>query len=216
VNGVGATATAVTVAVVLVAKFTEGAWITLLLIPGLMLLMRSVKRHYGQVEHEIGVTRPIDAMDLNPPLVVLPIERWNAVSEKALRFAWTISPEIRVLHIECGEETDRLRQRWGEIVEAPAKAAGLPAPALIVLQSPFRFVVRPILEYVLNLETDLPSRNVAVLLPELVESRWYYSLLHNNRSTILRALLLFKGHQRTTVINIPWYLSEPPASPRQS
>jgi hypothetical protein len=56
---------------------------------------------------------------------------------------------------------------------------------------------------------------VAVLLPELVESRWYYSLLHNNRSTILRALLLFRGHQRTTVINIPWYLGEPPTSPRQ-
>jgi amino acid transporter len=216
VNGVGAMATAVTVAVVLVAKFTEGAWITLLLIPGLMLLMRSVKRHYEQVEHEIGVAGPIDATDLNPPLVVLPIERWNAVSEKALRFAWTISPDIRVLHVECGEETDRLRERWGEIVEAPAKAAGLPAPALIVLQSPFRFIVRPIIEYVLNLETDLPSRNVAVLLPELVESRWYYSLLHNNRSTILRTLLLLRGHQRTTVINIPWYLSEPPASPRQS
>jgi amino acid permease-like protein len=208
VNGVGATATAVTVAVVLIAKFTEGAWITLLLIPGLMLLMRSVKRHYEHVEHEIGVASPIDATDLNPPLVVLPIERWNAVSEKALRFAWTISPDIRVLHIECGEETDLLRQRWGDLVEAPAKAAGLPAPALIVLQSPFRFVVRPIIEFVLKLETDFPARNVAVLLPELVESRWYYSLLHNNRSTILRTLLLFRGHQRTTVINIPWYLSD--------
>jgi hypothetical protein len=109
VNGVGAMATAVTVAVVLVAKFTEGAWITLLLIPGLMLLMRSVKRHYEQVEHEIGVAGPIDATDLNPPLVVLPIERWNAVSEKALRFAWTISPDIRILHVECGEEIGSVR-----------------------------------------------------------------------------------------------------------
>jgi amino acid transporter len=208
VNGVGATATAVTAAVVLVAKFTEGAWITLLLIPGLMLLMRSVKRHFDHVEHEIGVARPIDATDLNPPLVVLPIERWNAVSEKALRFAWTISPDIRVLHIECGEETDLLRQSWAELVEAPAKAAGLPAPSLVILASPYRFVVRPIIEFVLTLEADLPARNVAVLLPELVESRWYYSLLHNNRSTILRALLLFRGHQRTTVINIPWYLSD--------
>jgi amino acid transporter len=206
VNGLGATATAITVAVVLVAKFTEGAWITLLLIPSLMLLMRLVKRHNDRVEREIGTERPIDVTDLRPPLVVLPIERWNAVSEKALRFALTISPDIQAVHVECGEETDLLRQRWAQLVEAPAKAAGIAAPALVVLTSPFRFVVRPLLEYILHLETDHPGRNVAVLIPQLVESRWYYSLLHNNRSAILEALLFFKGNQRTAVINIPWYL----------
>jgi amino acid transporter len=207
VNGLGATATAVTVGVVLVAKFTEGAWITLLLIPSLMLLMRSVKLHYDRVEQEIGTEAPIDANDLHPPLVVLPIERWNAVSAKALRFAWTISRDIQAVHVDCGEETDLLRQRWGELVEIPSTTAGLPAPVLVVLTSPFRFVVRPILEYILTLETDHPARNVAVLVPELVESRWYYRLLHNNRSAILRALLLFRGSQRITVINIPSYLS---------
>jgi amino acid transporter len=208
VNGLGATATAVTVAVVLVAKFTEGAWITLLLIPSLMVLMRGVKRHYDRVEQEIGTLGPIDATDLRPPLVVVPIERWDAVSEKALRFAWTISPDIQAVHVECGETTDLLRQQWGPLVEAPAKAAGLPAPALVVLTSPFRFVVRPLVEHILDLEKDHPARNVAVLVPELVESHWYYSLLHNNRSAILKALLLFGGTQRTAVINIPWYLSE--------
>jgi amino acid transporter len=208
VNGLGATATAVTVAVVLVAKFTEGAWITLLLIPSLMVLMRGVKRHYDRVEQEIGTLGPIDATDLRPPLVVVPIERWDAVSEKALRFAWTISPDIQAVHVECGETTDLLCQQWGPLVEAPAKAAGLPAPALVVLTSPFRFVVRPLVEHILQLEKDQPARNVAVLVPELVESHWYYSLLHNNRSAILKALLLFGGTQRTAVINIPWYLSE--------
>jgi amino acid transporter len=210
VNGLGATATAVTVAVVLVAKFTEGAWITLLLIPSLMVLMRGVKRHYDRVEQEIGTLGPVDATNLRPPLVVVPIERWDAVSEKALRFAWTISPDIQAVHVKCGEatDTDLLRQQWGPLVEAPAKAAGLPAPALVVLTSPFRFVVRPLVEHILQLEKDHPARNVAVLVPELVESHWYYSLLHNNRAAILKALLLFGGTQRTAVINIPWYLSE--------
>ena len=208
VNGLGATATAVTVGVVLVAKFTAGAWITLLLIPSLMVLMRSVKRHYDRVERQIEERRSIDTRDLRPPLVVLPIERWDAVSEKAMRFAWTISRDIHVVHVECGEETDLLRQRWSDLVEVPARSAGLPAPALVVLTSPFRFVVRPIVDYVLSLETDRPERTVAVLVPELVENRWYYSLLHNNRSTILKALLLIKGNQHTAVINIPWYLSE--------
>ena len=208
VNGVGATATAVTVAVVLIAKFTEGAWITILLIPSLMLLMRSVRRHYDRVQREIGTERPIDVKDLHPPLVVLPIERWNALSEKALRFALTISADIQVVHVECSEETDLLRQRWGQLVEAPAAAAGLPVPALVVLPSPFRFVVAPLVEYIVHLETDHPARNIAVLIPQLVESHWYYSLLHNNRSAILQALLFFRGNQRTSVIYIPWHLRD--------
>jgi amino acid transporter len=208
VNGLGATATAVTVVVVLVAKFAAGAWITLLLIPGLMLLMRWVKRHYDRVALQIGRDRPIDATDIRPPLVVVPIERWNAVSEAAVRFAWTISREIQVLHVECGEETDLLRERWAELVEAPARLAGLPVPSLVLLNSPFRFVVRPVTEYVFRLEQEHQDRNVAVLVPELVESRWYYGLLHNNRSTILKALLLFRGSQRTAVVNIPWHLRD--------
>jgi amino acid transporter len=207
VNGIGGTATAVTVGVVLVAKFTEGAWITLLLIPSLMLMMWSVKGHYNSVEREIGKEGPIDANDLRPPLVVLPIQRWDAVSEKALRFAWTISGDIQAVHVECGEETDLLRQRWEELVAIPATTAGLPVPTFVVLASPFRFIIGPIVEYILKLETDHPARNVAVLVPELVESRWYYSLLHNNRSAVLKALLLIKGHQRTAVISIPWHLS---------
>jgi amino acid transporter len=207
-NGLGATATAATVVVVLVAKFAEGAWITLLLIPALMVLMRAVKRQYDREAQQIGITRPIDAGGLQPPLVVVPIERWNAVAEKALRFAWTISPNIQAVHVESGEESDLLRQRWHDLVEGPATAAGLPAPALVVLTSPFRFVVRPIVDYVLKLETDRPDRNIAVVVPELAESRWYYSLLHNNRSAILKALLFFRGTQRTAVINIPYYLRD--------
>jgi len=86
VNALGAIATGVTVLVVLVAKFTEGAWLTLLLIPGLMLMMRTVKRHYDQVAAETKDDRPADARDIKPLLVVLPVERWSRVSHKALRF----------------------------------------------------------------------------------------------------------------------------------
>jgi amino acid transporter len=208
VNGIGATATAITVAVVLAAKFVEGAWITLLLIPGLMLLMWTVRRHYDREEEEIRTDRPIDVTDLHPPLVVVPIVRWDAISEKALRFAWTISPDIRVVHVECGEETELLRRQWVQLVEAPASAAGLPVPALVVLPSPFRWVIKPLVAYILHLQTDDPGRHIAVLIPELVEKHWYYSLLHNNRSAILKAMLLFKGNHRTAVINIPWYLGD--------
>ncbi len=208
VNGLGATATAATTAVVLVAKFTEGAWITLLLIPGLILMMRAVKRQYDRVAHETCLDKPANTRELRPPLVILPVQRWNTVTEKALRFAWTISNDIQALHIECGEETENVCQRWSELAEAPARQAGLPDPKLILLKSPFRFVVRPIVDHVLKLEQENPDRDLAVLVPELVESRWYYSLLHNNRAEMLRALLLLRGDHRIAVINIPWHLKD--------
>jgi hypothetical protein len=207
VNGLGASATAVTVVVVLVAKFTEGAWITLLLIPSLMGMMHIVKRHYNRVEEETRSDAPANATDLRPPLVVLPIEKWSAISQKALRFAWTLSAEISVVHIVCDAEAESLGNRWHDLVEAPAGRAGLPVPKLVILESPFRFVIRPILDFVLDLESRNPERQVAVLIPKLVESRWYYNLLHNNRSAVLKALLLFKGDRRITVIDIPWYLN---------
>jgi amino acid transporter len=205
-NGLGALATAVTVAVVLIAKFTEGAWITVLLIPVMMLTMRSVKAHYDRVEQETRRDGPVNTKDIRPPIVVIPLERWNVVAEEALRLAWGMSQDIRILHVECGEETEILCQRYAEVVEAPARKAGLLVPELVVLQSPYRLIVRPILDYSLQLEKTNPDRQLAVLIPELVESRWYYFLLHNNRSQVLKALLLFSGDQRITVVNIPWYL----------
>ena len=206
-NGLGALATAVTVAVVLIAKFTEGAWITVLLIPVMMLMMRGVKAHYDRVEQETKREGPVDTTDIRPPIVVIPLERWNAVAEEALRLAWSMSQDIRILHIECGEDTEILCQRYADLVEVPARKAGLPVPELVLLESPYRFVVRPILDYALQLEKTNPDRHLAVLIPELVESRWYYFLLHNNRSQVLKALLLFNGDQRITVVNIPWYLN---------
>jgi hypothetical protein len=205
-NGLGAIATAITVAIVLVAKFTEGAWITIVLIPAMILMMRSIKRHYDRVEKETQTDAPVNTQDLCAAIVLLPVDRWSVVSEKALRFAWGLSDQIRVLHVECGEETESLCRNWGRLVETPAKEANLPVPELVLLKSPFRFVVKPIVEYALNLERENSEKHVAVILPELVERRWYYLFLHNNRSSALKALLYLQRSQRISVINVPWYL----------
>ncbi len=210
INGLGAVATAITVAVVLIAKFTEGAWIVVVLVPAMILLMRSVKHHYNRVEQETKVAGPIDTTLSGEPIIVIPVEHWSVVSEKALRFAWHLSKDIRIVHIECGADTDILCRDYPALVEAPAKKAGLPVPELVVLQSPYRFIIRPILDYTQDTEKANPDKTIAVLIPELVESRWYYFLLHNNRSQALKALLLFSGNERTTVINIPWYLPDQP------
>src|ERR1700739_2792549 len=119
VNGLGALATGVTTAVVLVAKFIDGAWITVLLIPALMWMMRSVKRHYAVVGLEINTASPVATADLREPIVLLPLDRWSLVADKALRYAWTLSKEIHVLHVHAGEETQSLCRTWGEMVEKP-------------------------------------------------------------------------------------------------
>jgi hypothetical protein len=208
VNGLGAVATGLTVIIVLVAKFTEGAWITLLLIPGLIITMRLVKRHYSHVAREINTSARLNTRDLSPPLVVVTIDRWSRITNKALRFAMAISPDVQALHVEYDQQSDTLASQWRELVEEPARQAGLTVPRLFVLKSPYRFVIRPILDYVLDLEKRSPDRQIAVLTPELVERRWYSSLLHNHRAAALKALLLFQGDKRITVINIPWYLKE--------
>jgi amino acid transporter len=207
INGLGAVATGITVIVVLIAKFIEGAWIVVVLVPMMILLMRGVKHHYDRVARETQAAGPVHTESLPDPIVLIPVEHWSVVSEKALRFAWRFSKDIRMIHIECGD-TDAICRDYPGLVENPAKAAGLPVPELVVLKSPFRFVVRPILEYALAQEQANPDKMIAVLIPELVESRWYYFLLHNNRSQVIKALLLFSGNERTTVINIPWYLKD--------
>lgn len=208
INGLGALVTAITVAVVLVAKFAEGAWIVVVLIPAMILVMHAVKHHYSRVERATNAAGPIDTANLAEPIIVIPVEHWSVVSEKALRFAWRLSKDIRIVHIECGEDTDKICRDYPALVQQPAKAAGLPVPELVVLESPYRFIIRPILNYVQEAEAANPDKTIAVLIPELVESRWYYFLLHNNRSQALKALLLFSGNERTTVINIPWYLPD--------
>jgi amino acid transporter len=207
VNGLGAVATATTVAVVTVSKFAEGAWVTTLLIPAIMILMIAVRRHYDREQAETAKPEPLELSGLRQPLVVVPILRWDKVAQKGLRFAFILSADVRGLHIDCGEGSKQLRANWSSFVEEPAKKAGLPIPKLVVLNSPYRFIISPILDYVLELEKKNPDREIAVLVPELVVQRWYHYLLHNQRAAWLKALLLLKGNQRIIVIDVPWYLS---------
>ena len=206
VNGLGAAATAVTVVVVMVAKFTSGAWITVLLIPGIVALMLSIHRHYRRVGAEVGTSAPLDVGRLQPPIVVLPIAGWDKVAEKALHFAMNMSPDVHVVHVDADETPETLRRRWPRLVEEPAERAGLPVPRLVVLPSPYRYVILPILEYVARLEAVESDRQIVVLIPEMVEPHWYHYPLHNQRAELLRALLLLKRNERISVMSVPWYL----------
>jgi amino acid transporter len=205
VNGFGAVATGITVLVLIVSKFFEGAWIALFLMPGLLIAMKSVRRHYIRFERETEYPMPLTTRDLRPPIVVVPIDKWNKVSQKALRMALTMSSEIVAVHIETGEEEDNLAGHWEAYVLDPVRSAGFPEPRLVILNSPYRFVITPIVDFVLRLEAENPGREVAVLVPELVQRKWYQYLMHNQRGELLSALLLFKGNRRISIVNVPWY-----------
>jgi len=207
VNGVGALATGITLLIVLVAKFVEGAWVTVILIPLLLVAFEAVRRHYDSVAQQIANPNPLDVANIQPPIVIIPMREWNKMSQKGLRFALELSPEVYVVQIRTGEPAESdLKRRWHELVEVPASAGGFPPPRLVEVESPFRHVFNPLLDYVLDMKRRNPARQIAVLIPELVARRWYHHLLHNKRAAMLKALLLVRGGDDIVAINVPWYL----------
>ena len=207
INGGGALATLATVAIIIAAKFREGAWVTLLLLAVLLGLMTAVRHHYDRIEKELVTSAFARIQRSAPPLVVVPIDSWNRVSHKALGFALSLSSEVQALHVQC-EETEELRKVWRVHVEEPVRKAGGPLPELVVLPSPYRFVLQPIVDHVLALERQHTNRNIAVVIPHLVEPRWYNYFLHNQRGDLLAAFLFLEGDRRIVTINVPWYLHE--------
>ncbi|HUY81597.1 MAG TPA: APC family permease [Acidobacteriaceae bacterium] len=207
VNGIGAFATGITLLIVLVAKFMEGAWVVALLVPLLILFMATVHKHYMRVSRETAEPEPLCTDELDPPLVIIPLDRWSRISEKGLRFALSMSPNIIAVHVESSDDdTKSICDDWEHKVAAPLRAAGMKVPQLVNLKSPYRFVLSPVLDFILEKERDPSTHQIAVLVPELVVKHWWENLLHNQRANLLKLMLLVKGNQRILVINIPWYL----------
>jgi amino acid transporter len=206
VNGFGAIATGITLLVVLVAKFLDGAWITAILVPALILIMMAVKRHYQRVAAEIGTVEHLPMDNLVAPLVIVPMDRWSRITEKGLRFALKISDTVQAVHIDTEQNNEQFQKLWQTHVVSPCVDMCRTVPQLITVESPFRFVVAPLVEYILRIEREHPERQIAVLIPELVVRHAWQNLLHNQRSQLLKLLILLRGNGRIVVINIPWYL----------
>jgi amino acid transporter len=206
VNGIGAFATGITLLVVLVAKFMDGAWVTALLIPLMIFLMTRVKYHYTRVHRETENTKPLRIENIQPPIVIIPLDRWSRITEKALRFALSMSQEIIAVHVDGSDDTESICDEWEQKVAAPLREAGRTVPKLVTLKSPYRFILAPVMDFVLQKEKELENRQIAVLVPELVVKHWWENALHNQRANVLKLMLLLKGNQRILVINIPWYL----------
>jgi amino acid transporter len=207
VNGIGAIVTGITVVVVLVAKFVEGAWITLLFIPLTIVFFVAVRRHYHSIKLLIACRVPVDASRLNqPPLVVIPVDHWSNITRQGIEFAARLSTDVIALHIEPGEHSELLEMDWEHYVEKPFRAAGKEPPKLQVMPSPYRFIIIPIVQFILDLSNKYPARSIIVVIPELVEDRWYEYFLHNQRGRLLEWVLLARGNERIFTVSAPWYV----------
>jgi amino acid transporter len=209
VNGLGALVTGTTTAVVLVAKFVEGAWITLLFIPLTIAFFAIVRRHYHSVKMLTSCKIPVDAAGLSQhPIAVIAIDRWSNITRQGIEFAARLSPEVIALHVEPTEHSELLRDDWEHYVEKPFRAEGREPPQLQFLPSPYRFVIVPIVQFVLDLSKKNPNRSIVVVIPELVEDKWYEYFLHNQRGRLLEWALLARGNERIFTVSAPWYVKQ--------
>lgn len=212
INMVGTATTCLALVIIIVAKFTEGAWITLLAIPLVVLLLRAIHRYYERLDRSLEEPALLELAELQPPIVLVATEAWNKLSDRALTFALSLSPDVIGLHLTdlAGPESDdmhaAMRTQWRQHVEDPAQAAGLKPPRLMVLQASYRSLHEPVLKLARELEDKFPGRSVTVLIPELVKRHWYQYPLHTHRARRLRSSLLSHGRGNLTVINVPWSL----------
>ncbi len=209
VNGLGALVTGITVVVVLLAKFVEGAWITFLFIPLAIVFFMGVRRHYHGIKMLTSCRLPVDTAGLDqPPIVVIPIEHWSNIARQGIEFAARLSPQVIALHVEPAEHSELLEADWEQYVVAPFRAAGKPTPQLQLLPSPYRFIIIPIVQFILDLSKQHAGRSIIVVIPELVEDKWYEYFLHNQRGRLLEWVLLARGNERIFTVSAPWYVGK--------
>ncbi len=208
-NGLGALLTGITCVVVVASKFTEGAWISVLIILAIIALFVAVRRHYDFVDQVTHTTASLEIGPPRPPIAVVPLRKWDAVSLKALQFAVGFAPEVIAVQVltEQGDVED-LTDRWEELAVKPLQALGMAPPELVVLRSQYRRLFQPLVDYVGSLAEVHPDRTVAVVVPTLRNPRWYHALLHGHSATVLRSLLLANGGPQIVVLETPWYVKD--------
>ena len=194
VNGVGATVTAIVLLVVLVSKFTSGAWIPAVVIPVLVLAFRQVRQHYDAISAAEAVPDDATVRPLSSTIVVL-VGHVNVATLRALAFAESLHPD-RVLAVSVALEegdADRIRAEWEE--------HRLDVP-LAVVDSPYRDLTRPVLDYIDGVVDEFPGTVVTVIIPELVVHHWWEQVLHNHSALALKWRLHFRPD--TIVVSVPY------------
>jgi len=196
VNGVGAVVTGLVLVVVAVTKALEGAWIILILIPINVWLFRATKRHYDRVSAQLTLADWTPDVDRTANLVVVPISGVHRAVVQALDYAKTLSPDVRAVYVSLNPATtEEIRKSWA------TWGRGVP---LVVLESPYRSLMEPLLEYLGNLRLSQRAF-ITVVLPEFVPARWWHAVFHNQSALLIKGALLFTPN--TVVTSVPFHLA---------
>jgi len=195
INGFGAIVTGIVLVIVAVTKTLEGAWIVLLLIPVIVALFRATRQHYDHVAAQLTL-RGYEPERRVHNTVVMPIGGMQRAVVEALRYGETLSDDVRAVYVDIDPKaTEQIRKdwdTWGGRVK------------LIVLPSPYRSVIEPLLDYISQVEADQPDDYVTIILPEFVPARWWQHLLHNQSALMIKGALLFRPN--TVVTSVPFHL----------
>jgi amino acid transporter len=198
-NVLGAAATGAVLMVVAVSKFMLGAWMVLVLIPLLIGMMWTINRHYRDVEESLDVDPTTPLPERSPPHVVVPVSRLDRSAIQALAFARSISPDVTAVHItDQPEESEEMERRWDQW------GAGI---QLVIIESPYRALMQPLLSYIDAVDSQTPKRPVTVVLSEFVPRHFWEYLLHNQTALRLKLRLFFRPN--TIVIDVPYHLDRP-------
>jgi amino acid transporter len=195
INGLGALVTGTVMLTIAVTKFSHGAWIVVLLIPTLVVGFLAMRRHYDEVAVQLSL-EGFDAPTVSNSVLVLVGDLHRGVV-RALQYAQTLSATAKAVYVEIDpERTHRLEERWSKW--------GMGVP-LIVLTSPYRSVLGPLLEYIDHLQEKGGEHHiVTIVLPEFIPARWWQQLLHNQTALLIKGALLF--HKNVVVSDVPYHL----------
>ena len=197
INGFGAVTTGVVLIIVAVTKTLEGAWIVLVLIPIIVMVFRATRRHYDHVGAQLTLRNYTPQRKVHNT-VIIPIGGIQRAVVEALRYAETLSDDVRGVYVDVDPAaTDQVQREW-------ATWGG--RAKLVVLPSPYRSVMEPLLEYIEQVESERPEDYVTVILPEFVPARWWQHLLHNQRALLIKGALLFRPN--TVVTSVPFHLAK--------
>jgi amino acid transporter len=190
-NGIGAVATALVSIIQMVTKFTTGGWIIALIIPAIILLLRKIHNHYEEFAKEVKFEGQSPITPLHHTVIV-PVGSITKATAGALVYATTISDEVLAVYIDVDErDTQRMRADWD------TWDIGVP---LEIVPSPYRSILKPLVEYVDNLRMVSPGELVTIVVPEVVPKRWWEHLLHNKTALYIRTAFLFKPNVVVTAI----------------
>jgi amino acid transporter len=193
---VGAVVTGIVLVTLAFTKFTEGAWIVVLLIPSLVVVFLIVHRHYDTVAAQLSLEGMVPPPPLEGTILVLVGDLHRGVV-RALQYAQSLSPNAKAVYVETDpERTRRLEERWTKW--------GMGTP-LIVLNSPYRSLLGPLMDYIDQLQRQRGQHHVVtIVLPEFIPAKWWQQLLHNQTALLIKGQLLF--HKNVVVTDVPYHL----------